>query len=264
MMEENMVQKIETGIPMLTSLEVAEMVGKDHKMLMRDIRRYTSQFEQCKIAPFDFWEESSYVDSNKQKRPCYLITKKGCEFIAHKLTGVKGTAFTARYINRFHEMEEELAVPAISGGKIEKLLEVIQKQSDQIQKQMDLIEGMNNRITNLEKKKRPRATSLNQDNPFNSENEYTERYKALDRMVTRIAELRRTDKVRILHLLYREIDTRHDISLNAYKAVLQYESGKPYSMLETIARNDWIFEAAEDLCMESIERHEVFAETGGV
>lgn len=40
--------------------------------------------------------------------PCFLVTKKGCEFIAHKLTGRKGTEFTARYINRFHEMEYEL------------------------------------------------------------------------------------------------------------------------------------------------------------
>ena len=40
--------------------------------------------------------------------PCYDVTKKGCEFIAHKLTGVKGTAFTARYINRFHDMEETI------------------------------------------------------------------------------------------------------------------------------------------------------------
>lgn len=38
--------------------------------------------------------------------PCFMVTKKGCEFIAHKLTGQKGTEFTARYINRFHEMEE--------------------------------------------------------------------------------------------------------------------------------------------------------------
>ena len=43
--------------------------------------------------------------------PCYDVTKKGCEFIAHKLTGVKGTAFTARYINRFHDMEEAIKKP---------------------------------------------------------------------------------------------------------------------------------------------------------
>ena len=54
----------------------------------------------------DFFTESTYVDSNNQSRPCYLVTKKGCEFIAHKLTGQKGTEFTARYINRFHEMED--------------------------------------------------------------------------------------------------------------------------------------------------------------
>lgn len=41
--------------------------------------------------------------------PCYRITKKGCEFIAHKLTGTKGTIFTARYINRFHEMQDILS-----------------------------------------------------------------------------------------------------------------------------------------------------------
>ena len=35
-----------------------------------------------------------------------MVTKKGCEFIAHKLTGQRGTEFTAQYINRFHEMEE--------------------------------------------------------------------------------------------------------------------------------------------------------------
>lgn len=37
-----------------------------------------------------------------------IMSKKGYEFIAHKLTVIKGTAFTARYINRFHDMEEEL------------------------------------------------------------------------------------------------------------------------------------------------------------
>lgn len=39
------------------------------------------------------------------------ITKKGCEFIAHKLTGQKGALFTATYINKFHEMKKELQQP---------------------------------------------------------------------------------------------------------------------------------------------------------
>lgn len=92
----------------LTSMEVAEMVEKEHAKLLRDIKRYVAQLAEAKIGLGDFFRESTYKDANNQTRPCYQITKKGCEFVAHKLTGVKGTAFTARYINRFHEMEEEL------------------------------------------------------------------------------------------------------------------------------------------------------------
>lgn len=90
----------------ITSMEVAEMVNKQHKELLRDIRKYCSQLNESKIALVEFFTESDYTDSHGQKRPCYLVTKKGCEFIAHKLTGQKGTEFTARYINRFHEMEQ--------------------------------------------------------------------------------------------------------------------------------------------------------------
>lgn len=90
----------------LTSMEVAQMVGKDHKNLVRDIRRYCEQLAETKIELGDFFTESTYLDANNQNRPCFMVTKKGCEFIAHKLTGQKGTEFTARYINRFHEMED--------------------------------------------------------------------------------------------------------------------------------------------------------------
>lgn len=92
----------------IDSREVAEMVGKNHAMLLRDLRRYEKQFTECNLAVSEFFRESEYKDSTGRTLPCYHITKKGCEFIAHKLTGIKGTAFTARYINRFHEMENTL------------------------------------------------------------------------------------------------------------------------------------------------------------
>ena len=101
----------------LDSREVAKMIGKEHKAVMRDIRRYIKQINECnitpvtehKIVPSDFFEESIYKDSTGRTLPCYMITRKGCEFIANKLTGTKGTEFTARYINRFHEMEDVIA-----------------------------------------------------------------------------------------------------------------------------------------------------------
>ena len=93
----------------LESREVAEMVDKAHSELLKDIRRYISQFNEGNLPYVDFFKENTYRDTKGETRPCYRITKKGCEFIAHKLTGIKGTVFTARYINRFHEMQDILS-----------------------------------------------------------------------------------------------------------------------------------------------------------
>ena len=90
----------------ITSIEVAQMVNKKHNELLKDIRRYIAQLGEVKIPFTDFFKESSYLSEQNKTLPCYLVTKKGCEFIAHKLTGQKGTEFTAQYINRFHELEE--------------------------------------------------------------------------------------------------------------------------------------------------------------
>lgn len=90
----------------ITSLEVAEMIGKDHSNLLKDIRRYTEQSAEVKIDLGEFFIETTYQDANNQERPCYQVTRKGCEFISNKLTGIKGTEFTAKYINKFHEMKD--------------------------------------------------------------------------------------------------------------------------------------------------------------
>lgn len=93
----------------LDSREVAEMVGKNHADLLRDIRRYQEYLTESNFALSDFFVESNYKDITGRELKCYQVTKKGCEFIAHKLTGKKGAIFTATYINRFHEMEHQLS-----------------------------------------------------------------------------------------------------------------------------------------------------------
>lgn len=116
----------------ITSMEAAEWCGKKHADLLRDIRRYTAQLAESKIALGDFFKESTYLDANNQARPCFLVTKKGCEFIAHKMTGQKGTEFTARYINRFHEMENpKIQIPPTEHpGEVANLLKVLSSRMD--------------------------------------------------------------------------------------------------------------------------------------
>lgn len=113
------------------------MVEKEHKNLIRDINRYIKQMSdgnkdgggELKIEPSDFFAESTYKTERGKEYPCYLITKKGCEFIAHKLTGTKGTIFTAKYINRFHEMEDEIqkkTAPSIQASDLSGLASVVE------------------------------------------------------------------------------------------------------------------------------------------
>lgn len=96
----------------LSSLEVADLLPKRHADLLRDIAVYNSYFGQnAKLRSDDFWIESQYKSGTGKAYKCYQITKKGCEFLAHKMTGKKGAIFTATYINRFHEMEQQLQAP---------------------------------------------------------------------------------------------------------------------------------------------------------
>ena len=92
----------------LDSREVAKMLPKAHAHLLRDIDKWNEYFTESNFGFSEFWQKSSYRDTTGRALKCYLITKKGCEFIAHKMTGKKGALFTATYINRFHEMEQAL------------------------------------------------------------------------------------------------------------------------------------------------------------
>lgn len=41
----------------------------------------------------------------------YLLTKQGCELYGNRMTGIDGTAFAIKYIDRFNDMEEALKQP---------------------------------------------------------------------------------------------------------------------------------------------------------
>lgn len=142
----------------INSRDVAVMVEKNHKELLRDIRTYIEYMEspilgnenadlhsdgesnfgfrgQRKIAPSDFFLESSYLSSQNKTLLCYEITKMGCEMIANKMTGKKGILFTATYVKRFNDMEVEkqqqlittTPAPALS-DRLDRLIALLEQQ----------------------------------------------------------------------------------------------------------------------------------------
>lgn len=87
-----------------TSLKVAEIFGKEHSKVMRDITNlYCS--DDFRAANFG---GSSYTSEQNKQFPMYEMTKDGFTFLVMGYTGKKAAAFKEAYINRFNEMEAEL------------------------------------------------------------------------------------------------------------------------------------------------------------
>ena len=118
---------IEKEIVTINSKEVAEMIEMEHSNLIKKINKINKDFNEVKINLVDYWLESSYVDKKGEERKCYEVTKMGCEFLAHKSTGTKGNIFTARYMQKFNEMEKALQNMYIESYRIEDPIERAKK-----------------------------------------------------------------------------------------------------------------------------------------
>lgn len=111
------------------SRDVAEAIERQHCDLLKAIRSYCEILSESKITLADFFVDGEYEDAQGKPRPCYLITRKGCDMIANKLTGKKGILFTAAYVTAFEKMTEQLTTEtqffppkATSAGEVSSLI----------------------------------------------------------------------------------------------------------------------------------------------
>ena len=127
----------------LDSREVAEMMGISHTNLLQKIDGINEDFRKMNIQFSKYWEENSYqVVGQTRSYRCFLITKRGCEFLAHKTTGTKGNLFTDKYMDRFAEMENY--IEKVQAPKLSKELQaifVLDNRTVEIEKRIDNIEN---------------------------------------------------------------------------------------------------------------------------
>lgn len=85
---------------MMTSLEIAEVAGKQHKDLMRAIRNMEDAWERIAERKFAL---SEYTDVTGRTLPCYLLTKTECLYIATKFSDEA----RAKLVLRWEQLEKE-------------------------------------------------------------------------------------------------------------------------------------------------------------
>lgn len=110
------------GVQVVDSRQVAKAIERPHCDLMRTIHVYCKYLAESgesaelrgesNFALSSFFIESTYKTEQGKAAPCYLVTKKGCDMVANKLTGRKGVLFTAAYVTAFEQMRAALAKKA--------------------------------------------------------------------------------------------------------------------------------------------------------
>lgn len=245
------------SVKYIDSREVAEMVSKQHKNLLADINKYAKELTKLNFQLSDFFVGSSYkVEGQSRKYPCYLVTKKGCEFIAHKLTGIKGTEFTATYINRFHEMEEELAVgpgQGLTEEMVDQILQFMEQQTELNKKMVDTIRT----FSQVQEKPLVEGRPLNPFDP--GKGVLKERMDTLNYLVDQVAELCGLERNRLLHYMYQALQENMKINLKSYRNVYQTElNDDSISNFHLICMIDRIYKKAVEMNRDVIERKKVF------
>ena len=100
----NVIQKSNAmGAGRMTSLEIAEVTGKLHKHLMRDIRNMEAAWEKVNGSKFGLVD---YRDAKGELRPCYSLSKTECLYIATKFNDEA----RAKLVIRWQQLEQERLV----------------------------------------------------------------------------------------------------------------------------------------------------------
>ena len=102
-MSDNNIQKI-TNQQTITSLEIAEITGKEHRNVLRDIRSMEVAWE--KITQLKF-ERSYYKDKSGKNSPMFTLTKDECLYVATKFNDEA----RAKLVLRWKQLEEERMQP---------------------------------------------------------------------------------------------------------------------------------------------------------
>ncbi|WP_375650640.1 Rha family transcriptional regulator [Bartonella sp. AA78NXGY] len=107
-----------TTVQTMSSREIAELCGKQHAHIMRDIRQMLGElYPEGGQSKFG----STYLDKQGKPQNCYNLPKRECLIL------VSGYSMTlrARIIDRWQELEKQAAIPQIDYSSPQVMLGVL-------------------------------------------------------------------------------------------------------------------------------------------
>lgn len=89
------------GRDVTTSLIVAQVFGKEHKNVLRDIENLSCSADFNRLN----FERIKYLDTRNREQTAYEMTKDGFSFLVMGYTGDKAGEFKENFINEFNKRE---------------------------------------------------------------------------------------------------------------------------------------------------------------
>lgn len=133
-----LVYQNEKCVDVTTSLIVAQVFGKEHKNVLRDIENLSCSDTFNRLN----FERISYKDARNREQQAYQITKDGFSFLVMGYTGDKAGQFKEMFINEFNKREMMLKsddyILARSQEILHNRLQLAERQLEIAQKQIEL------------------------------------------------------------------------------------------------------------------------------
>ena len=126
----------------MTSLEIAEVTGRNHKDVMRSIREMEDAWAKVNGRKFALVE---YKDAKGEMRPCYSLNKTECLYIATKFNNEA----RAKLVLRWEELETKERNQYQVPQSFAEALMLAAKQQEQIEEQQRQLEANSKEIVEL-------------------------------------------------------------------------------------------------------------------
>ena len=105
---ENLVE-IRDNQVVVSSRQVAEYFGKEHRNILRDIEDIIIQGGMLDFEHTQMFYKTTYInEQNKQQYPMYLMNKDGFSLLVMGFTGKEALKWKIKYIEAFNDMEQYL------------------------------------------------------------------------------------------------------------------------------------------------------------
>lgn len=126
----------------MSSLQIAELTGKQHAHVMEAIRTMEPAWQKVSQSIFRL---ASYIDRQGKERPCYHLTKTECLYVATKFNDVA----RAKLVLRWEELERANAKQYPVPTTFREALLLAVAQQEQIENQQKLLTVQNEQIRDL-------------------------------------------------------------------------------------------------------------------